>query len=83
MNVRRPVIVLICVSFLKKKKRECRRQTWHVPRHLRDYCRITKVVYVCYCADRLSRAAIAKFNLVVIALCIHETALASASNTWT
>jgi hypothetical protein len=44
MNVRRPVIVFICVSFKKIKK--CRRQTWHVPRHLRDYCRITKVVYV-------------------------------------
>jgi hypothetical protein len=34
----------ICI-FFKKKIAEDRR-TWHIPRHLRDYCSITKVMVV-------------------------------------
>jgi hypothetical protein len=43
-RVQSPILVLICVFKLKKKKKT--RKTWHMPPHLRDYCRITKVVYV-------------------------------------
>jgi hypothetical protein len=32
--------------FSKKKKIAEDRRTWHIPRHLRDYCSITKVMGV-------------------------------------
>jgi hypothetical protein len=46
------VLILNFFFFLKKKKkkkkreRDQKRPTWHVPRHLRDYCSITKVVSI-------------------------------------